>query len=526
MDPESKKLLRVLLLEDSEDDAELLLGELRRGGYEVDATIARSRSALEQALERGGHDIILSDYRTEGLDAPLALEIVRRKELDTPFIIVSGTPGEDTAVAAMRAGAQDFIVKGKLDRLVPAVARELRDSKARHDRREAERVQSDKLRQAQRMEAVGSLASGVAHDFNNLLSVVLSYTSLIMEDLKPEDPLRTDLEEVRKAGKRAADLTRQLLAFSRQQVLQPKVLDLNQVMTAMDRLLGRLLGADIEVTVLCGQGLGRVKADPGQVEQILMNLAVNARDAMPRGGKLTLQTKNVELEAASEPLDLPPGRYVMLAVSDTGIGMDKATLARIFEPFYTTKEKGRGTGLGLSTVFGIVKQSGGSISVGSEPDRGTTFRIYFPRTYDAAEAPSMLPHASDSTRGSETILLVEDDEQVRAVARGVLRRSGYNVLDAPGAGEALLIHEQYGSNIHLLLTDVVLPRMSGTQLADRLTAARSGMKVLYMSGYTDEAIVQHGVLDSGRFFLQKPLTPDALVSKVREALGAPPPPSH
>jgi PAS domain S-box-containing protein len=376
------------------------------------------------------------------------------------------------------------------------------------------------IRQAQKMEAVGRLAGGIAHDFNNLLSVILSYTELRMPELEARDALRADLGEIRTAGLRAAELTKQLLAFSRQQVLAMRVLDLNESISAVVKMLRRLLGADIELVTFAGRNLGRIKADPGQIEQVVMNLAVNARDAMPNGGKLTIETTNMDLDAdfARAHHEVRAGAYVMLSVADTGVGIDAATQARVFEPFFTTKEPGKGTGLGLATVFGIVKQSGGHIVLYSELGKGTVFRLYFPRVESESDAPASDRLSPDSRPGNETILLVEDDEQLRVLTRGILKRSGYTVIDAPNGGEALLASDQHPGRVHLLLTDVVLPRMSGVQLAERLAQRRPEMKVVFMSGYTGDAVVERGVLVSRVAYLQKPITPGTLTRKVREVL--------
>jgi PAS domain S-box-containing protein len=387
----------------------------------------------------------------------------------------------------------------------------------------AERLNAEEaLRQAQKMEAVGRLAGGIAHDFNNLLSVILGYAHLLQGSLDGDPRYGGDLREIRTAGERAASLTRQLLAFSRQQVLDPRVLDLAEVVRNLEPMLRRIVGEDIEITVGEQPVLGRVKADPGQLEQVLMNLVVNSRDAMPTGGKLTIEIANVVLddEYATHHLGVVAGPHVMLAVSDNGVGMDRATAARIFEPFFTTKEKGKGTGLGLSTVFGIVQQSGGTIWVYSEPGAGTTFKIYLPMTTDDA-ALLREPDRAGKLGGSETILLAEDEEQVRVMVATILRRQGYTVLEARDAMAAIHHAGHHGGAIHLLLTDVVMPDIGGRSLAEQIGALRPGLRVLYVSGYTDDAVVRHGVLEADVAFLQKPITPDALARKVREVLDGP-----
>jgi len=380
----------------------------------------------------------------------------------------------------------------------------------------------EQLRQSQKMEAIGTLAGGVAHDFNNLLSVILGFSEIVLEELDRADPMHKDMEQVVQAGRRAGELTRQLLAFSRKQVLQPRTVNLNEVISGMTKMLRRIIGEDIELVFRSEERLGWVLVDPGQIEQVLLNLVINARDAMPQGGKLTIETANVELDSdyTAEHLGVEAGACVCLSVSDTGTGMDRATLARIFEPFFTTKGQAKGTGLGLSTVHGIVKQSGGHVWVYSEVGKGTSFKVYLPETERSANEQERVTRPLPTLRGSETILLVEDDEQVRLLAATILRRHGYHVLEASSGGEALLICERHEQPIQLLVTDVVMPTMGGRELWARLAPLRPSMRVLFMSGYTDDAIVRHGVLGSEFEFVQKPLAGVPLLTKVRAVLDA------
>src|SRR6058998_2682902 len=379
----------------------------------------------------------------------------------------------------------------------------------------------EQFRQSQKMEAVGQLAGGIAHDFNNLLTAILGNTQLLLRDLPPGDSKRGDVEEIRKASERAASLTRQLLAYSRRQMLQPEILDLNVVVADMDRMLRRLIGEHIALVTVLAPDLGRVRADPNQIEQVLVNLAVNARDAMPDGGKLTIETANVELDEAfaQAHLGAVTGSYAMLAVTDTGAGMDASVRAHLFEPFFTTKEVGKGTGLGLATVYGIVKQSDGYISVYSEPGHGSSFKIYLPRIATPARAAAG-PQKGRPARGNETVLVVEDEPAVLTLSRRALEAQGYVVLAASDATAALRVVERHGGTIHILVTDVVMPGLSGRALADKLAAQRPGIRVLYMSGYPGDAVVQHGSLPAGSAFLQKPFSPDSLARKVRDVLDA------
>jgi two-component system cell cycle sensor histidine kinase/response regulator CckA len=511
--------LCLLIIEDSEDDAAMVVRALKRAGYDVDFKRVDSADDLRAGLAERQWDLLISDFSMPRFSGVDALRLVRSSVSDVPFIFISGTMGEDTAVAALKNGAQDYLVKTNLKRLIPAVQRALREAEEHRQRKRLEQH----VQQLQKFEAIGRLAGGVAHDFNNLLGVVLGQSELLLARSKDEGITR-GLEMIHESAKRGASLTRQLLAFGRRQVLEPKVLDLNVVLADVQKLLQRVIGEDIELDFQADAKIGSVQADPGQLEQVIVNLATNARDAMPAGGKLTIATANVDLDEAYADLRVVvrPGHYVQLIVSDTGCGMDKETQSHIFEPFFTTKEQGKGTGLGLATVYGIVKQSGGHIWVYSEQGHGTTFKVYLPRVEAAAESPRYAERRKELPRGSETILLVEDDASLREVTYEFLQSSGYTVIAAESPEQALRLAESHNGRIDFLLTDIIMPKMNGRELATRLVKMQPAMKVLYVSGYADGIVRDgsHGPLEEGLAFLQKPFTRRGLTHKIREILDA------
>jgi signal transduction histidine kinase len=506
--------IRVLNLEDQATDSELIARELKRAGLVFELQRVMGRDPFEAALREQSPDVIISDHNVPQFDGRAALDIARVLAPGTPFILCTGSLNEEAAVAYMKAGATDYILKDRIARLGPAVKEALQRVHERHERRQLE----EQLRQAQKMEAIGQLAGGVAHDFNNILTAILGAADLMLADLPPDSPSREDAQDISDSAQRAAALTRQLLAFSRKSSAQTRPVDVNDVVRGLESMLRRLLAANIEVRFALGQGIGHALADAGQVEQILLNLAVNARDAMPQGGKLTIETANAELdvEYAQAHPGLKPGRYVMLAVSDTGVGMDPPTRARIFQPFFTTKGQ-KGTGLGLSTVDTIVRQHGGHVWVYSEPGHGAVFKVYLPHARASGAAEGESP-GGGAPRGEETVLVVEDTHAVRSLVARVLEGLGYTVIEATDAATAEVAAARYAGRIHLLLSDVVMPGATGPELAQRLTEARPGLRVLFTSGYADDAVVHHGVLGAGASYLQKPFTPDALARKVREIL--------
>jgi two-component system, cell cycle sensor histidine kinase and response regulator CckA len=634
--------LRVLLLDDDPIDAELNIAALQEGGYDCHWRRVDRRETYVQALAVADFELVLSDYSLPDFDGLTALKLFLQRGLQLPFVLVSGNIGEEVAIESLKAGATDYVLKSRLERLAPVVTRALHEKEELLRRKSAEealrrserdlrslienapygifradmegrfldvnpalvkmlgyslpaellatdpqrdvfldpvqarqlkelgesqrsfeglefewkrrdgssvvvrlsgrpvvnregnvvsfevmaenvterRALEEQLRHAQKMEAIGRLAGGVAHDFNNLLMVIIGYTELLRENLPKDGDQRGYADAVWNAGKKATLLTSQLLAFSRKQVISPRVLDLNAVLQEVDRMLPRLIGEDVQLSIVQGANLATVKADPGQMEQVIMNLCVNARDAMPRGGKLRIETDTVRIDSdtARRIGASSPGTFVMLSVTDNGAGMDAQTQSRIFEPFFTTKEKGKGTGLGLATVYGIVKQSGGYITVESELGRGSRFDVYLPAIERSADSKTPIVATELPSRGSETVLLVEDEDAVRSLVREVLRARGYQVLEAQKSAEALEICNTHPGPIDLLVTDVVLPQISGRALAQQLNPARPEMKVLYISGYTDDKMLQHGI--PGAAFLQKPFSSDVLARTVRNMLDS------
>jgi PAS domain S-box-containing protein len=636
--------LRILHLEDERADVELVRATLLSDGLSCEIRNVSDRAEYIAALDGAGIDLILSDFALPGFDGLSALDLAQEKMPEVPFILLSGTLGEDAAIRALRSGATDYVLKQRLSRLTPAVRRALVEAQERRRTADAERslrdseerfrrvfeespvgiatidrdlrllnaneafcrmlkrsaedlagadfaalvVEADRaewvdeaqrmldgeidtfrmerryssggdeilwgdvtvctirrgadretlglavvqditqrksleeqLRHSQKMEAIGLLAGGVAHDFNNLLSVISGYGEMLVADPSLEGCHRGRVEQILRSAERAASLTRQLLAFSRKQVIEPKVLELNSLLGETNKLLQRLIGENIDLVTSMAEDLGRIKADPGQIEQIIVNLVVNARDAMPHGGKVMVETSNVWLDGSDPLLDgaMPPGKYVKLAITDSGIGMSPEVQARIFEPFFTTKGVGKGTGLGLATVYGIVSQSGGYICVSSEPGRGTMFTIFLPMVEDLPASAGV--EDQDALRpGTETVLVVEDEEAVRELIGETLETYGYRVIAAGDFDSALEAATQHRGEIHLLVTDVILPGKGGPEVAQEVTALRPETKVLYVSGYTDDAIGRHGVLDAGVAFLQKPFTLTALARKVRQVLDS------
>jgi two-component system cell cycle sensor histidine kinase/response regulator CckA len=510
-----KKPLRVLLIEDSDPDAALLIRELDQAGYAVTHERVATADALKAALEHSW-DVVLCDYAMPSLSAQAALALMQDAGRDIPFIIVSGTVEEETAVATLRAGASDFLAKGRLDRLAAAVEREVQDAVERGQRL----LLADQRRQAQKMEAVGRLAGGVAHDFNNMLTAILGYADLILDQIGPDKPMGRDIREIRNAAHRAATLTRQLLAFSRKQVLAVAPVDLSEVVRTVEPMLRRLLGEPINIALTLADDLDLVMADAAQLEHLVINLSVNARDAMPQGGTLTFATRNVELDdlyVSAHP-GSQVGRFATLSVSDTGVGMSPDVIGKIFEPFFTTKERGRGTGLGLAAVYGTVKQLGGYVEVISQPERGTTFTVHLPKTDRPRPVPTVAVPVS-SPVGHETILLVEDEESVRTFVKNALIRFGYHVIDAESAEAALAVLADEPRPIDLLLADVVLPGMPGTALASQLRRDRAEMHVLLMSGYAADLVDDMlGAFERAEVWIAKPFSGPELLMKVRQVL--------
>ena len=512
--------LRVLVVEDNEDDAELLLRELRRRGFETVSERVETRQAMTAALEQPW-DVVISDWAMPHFSAGDALAVLQETKRDLPFIIVSGTVGEEAAVAALRAGAHDFMAKGRLTRLIPAIEREMREAAGRAERRTIEQ----QLRQTQKMEAMGQLTGGIAHDFNNLLGVIVANGDLLLDAVKG-NPEQTELaNEILSSALHGAELTHRLLAFARQQPLTLQTVDLNAHLPRVITILKRTLGEAINITTRIGGGLWETRIDPSQVENALLNLAINARDAMPNGGTLTIETANAQLDehyAVLHP-EVVPGDYAMLSMTDTGTGMPPEVVERAMEPFFTTKEPGKGAGLGLSMVYGFVKQSGGHLNIYSDVGIGTTIRLYLPRAVgEGAGQPAASELAPALPTGGEAILLVDDNAALRRVTLRRLTALGYRVQDAENGPDALAIIDG-GEPFDLLFTDIGLPgRMNGLELAEEARQRRPEIKVLFTTGYGDLGGQSGGIGSQPEHLIRKPYRSDELAAKLRAALAGDP----
>lgn len=509
--------LRALVVEDSEDDTALLVRELRRGGFEVTFERVDSPATMIAALESKSWDIVICDYSMPHFSGTDALKLLRNRGSDVPFVFLSGTIGEETAIAAMKLGAQDYLMKDNLKRLIPAIQRELDETERRRERKRLEL----EVQRLQKFEAIGRLAGGIAHDFNNVLGVILGWAEMGCDQAPSGSIFRKSFETIREQAQRAAGLTSQLLAFARRQVLQPHNVSLNDLISKTAGLLQGLIGEQIEFKLSLTTEPTVVRVDPTQIEQVLMNLCLNARDAMPEGGRLVVETESVEAdeEFCRVHSDAKPGRYVLLAVSDTGKGMDAAMLDRIFEPFFTTKEPGKGTGLGLATVYGIVKQHGGLVNVYTELERGTIFRVYLPET---SGVPETLDRAENvkASRGTETILVAEDHEALRALAQEALTYQGYRVLLARDGREAVRVFEAHSKEVSLVLLDVVMPGLGGPDAYSQMSSINPKLPVIFTTGYGEESASLRARLEKGAAFLQKPYLARTLSQTVRTMLDS------
>ncbi|MGC4096622.1 MAG: response regulator [Nitrospira sp.] len=518
-------LLRVLHLEADPQDADRINRLLTDESLSCAIRRVDTRSDFTSALNDGQVDLILAEFSVAEFHEGSALGLAQRVAPEVPFIFVSAVLGEERSIEQMHRGATDCIPKERLGRLVPSVRRVVRERQARVAQKQAEEalLQSEtQVRQLQKLEAIGRLSGGLAHDFNNLLTVIMGHSQVLLSEMGADHPLRNRVEEMQKAGDRARVLIRQLLAFSRKQPSGAKVQSLNATLSNVESMLERLIGADVQLTLKLSVDDLRIKADPALVEQIVMNLVVNARDAMPTGGKLMIETASAELnrQPRYHVNPIPPGEYVRLSVSDTGCGISSELQEQIFKPFFTTKEEGKGTGLGLSTVYGIVTESGGGLDVISEGGVGTRFDVYLPRVISEIETSTDENAPLQSVEGYETILLVEDEEEVRILIRDELRKLGYRIVEARNGVEACLVATPHIGKLKLLLTDIVMPGMSGTELARHLRVIKPELKLLFMSGYTDDVGVGAG--DAASAYLQKPFTPETLASSVRELLDVKP----